>query len=367
MDKLIPAAPCIERLPELERAVDRLLIEHLLAADDFRSWVLTAAGVRDPVALRSVLAPLRQSGRLDNGLDIGMTLKGGSADEFVLISNRLLPELRHARAARDAAQALRQRHPGSAVHLVLVRAESAGSGPDAGAIDRCFDSVLLHDHLKLIFEGRAAASGGELARRLDFHATLLGSAIEASARAALQAPRVSPDTFLQDYILLLQAEAPELPPGVGMIASRSVSEVPLMVFGVGGLPDWSFLPPMRLAHHLREGTVSLTFYGWGRYLEELATVMDPVLSRTPFQLALSSPPREGAQPGLMIVDEVPTVDPGHPVAQQAGSIVAGLRAADRLRRWFAGQRSAVRLWAEIAGGVRGEEKVQRFRRDLALS
>jgi hypothetical protein len=337
-------------------------VENLVAAADFRDWFLSMAGCFPPPQARLVVSPVRRGARSDNGLDLVLRIEGDGPAETLLVVNRLVPSLRLARLARAEAAA-RSRPGEAAVRLVLVRPDAAAA--HAAEIDGLFAAVITHDFLRALFAARAEAAAGELALRLGHHARLLDRALRVGA-AALAAAVQPPEDFLADYRALLAREAPDLPPGVGMIASKPETELPVMAFAVEALPRWPFLPPMRLAHHLREGIVSLTFYGWGPHLAELARVMEPVLSRTPFSLALSPPRRPAARSGLMIVHEVPRLDPSRPLAEQEPEAVAAIAAADMMRRWFAGQRPAARLWAEIAGGVRAEDRVHRFRHDLAL-
>lgn len=349
-------------LRDADRDVDGVLIENLVAAPDFRDWFLSMAGCFPPPEARLVVSAVRRGARTDNGLDLLLRVEADGSAETLLVVNRLVPSLRLAQQAR-AETAAQSRAGVSVARLVLVRPEAAAA--HAADIDGLFAAVITHDFLRALFAARAEAATGELALRLSHHALLLDRALRVGS-AALAAVTQTPEDFLADYRTLLAREAPELPPGVGMIASKPETDLPLMAFAVEALPRWPFLPPMRLAHHLRDGIVSLTFYGWGPHLSELARVMEPVLSRTPFSLALAPPRRPEARSGLMIVHEVPRLDPSRPLADQESEAAAGIAAADIMRRWFAGQRPPARLWAEIAGGVRAEDRVHRFRHDLAL-
>lgn len=352
-------------LRDAERDIDGVLIGHLLAAPDFRDWVLTSAGAPPVEGRNVVVTPVRRSRKSDTGLDIVLTLGEDRNRDAVLISNRLVPAPRIARKARAEADAMAEAGQARTVRMLLIRPEAAAA--HSAEADPLYDAVVTHDWLGTLLEVRAAGAAGELAGHLAHHVAVLARAMDVAARAIETTPIHTTEEFLDDYKSLLARAAPSLPPGVGMVASRPETDLPLMVFGVECLPDWPFLPQMRLAHHLREGMVSLTFYGWGIHLSELAQVMDPVLARTPFRLALTARRRPDANPGLMIVNAVPVLDTARPLSAQEDEARAGMQAADLLRRWFIGQRNTARLWAEIAGGLRPHERVSRFDRGLALS
>jgi hypothetical protein len=264
-------------------------------------------------------------------------------------------------SARRAA--LTQGH--GAARFMLIRPEAVADR--SGAIDPLFDSVITHDWLRVLFEARAASASGELALRLAHHAASIGRALDVADIALAAVPETSAEDFMVDYAGLVERELPDFPQGAQMVEGPAPMREPLIVFPASALPRWPFLPPLRLAHHPRQGAVSLAFGGWGPSLPDLAQLMEPVLARTPYYLALGPKPLADQRPSLLLVEDVVPVDIDRPVSEQVPSILACLQAADTLRRWFTGQRAAVRYWSDLAGGTEPEDRINRYRRDVSLA
>jgi hypothetical protein len=353
----------LARLRNAERDIDRIILEHFHCSPDFRNWLLGASGLGAADEAELVLESVRGGQRTDHGIDL--LLSAPRLRSAVAIANRLVPSQRLAEAARRAVIDETVGGPLKIVRLMLLRPEAVVSR--STETDRLFDAVITHDWLKVLFEARAMASGGELARRLDYHAQTLSQAIALAEEAVTSMPEQSLDDFMVDYLAILRREAPTIPDGAVLIEQQGSMDQPIVVFPPAALPHWSFLPGMRLAHHTREGAVSLSFSGWGPSLPDLAQLMEPVLSRTPYYLALGRKPTDDGLQALMIVEDVPAVNIQRPVRQQEAAVVAAVRAADALRRWFESQRAPVRYWAELAGSGGGESRINRFRREVTLS
>ena len=351
----------LAQLSNAERDVDRIVIEHLLCAPDFRDWLLNAVGAAELSRRKLVVESVRGGRHNECGLDLVLRPEPGGHGPSVLIVNRLLPNRRLAEAARRAVAA----EHGDRARLLLIRPESAA--PRCTAIDPLFDSVITHDWLRVLFEARAATATGELALRLGHHAATIGRALALGVSALDAVPETNVEDFMLDYAEMLARELPDFPAGVRMVEGPEPARQPLIVFPADALPRWPFLPPMRLAHHPAQGAVSLSFEGWGPALPDLAQLMEPVLARTPYYLALGPKTAERARPSLMLVEDVVPVAVARPVAQQTPSILACLNAVDTLRRWFEGQRAAVRYWSDLAGTVAPEDRINRYRRDVALA
>lgn len=348
-------------LSNAERDIDRLVVEHLQCAPDFRDWLLNAAGAPELVGKPLAVEPVRGGMRSDNGLDLVLRPDGGRPGPAVLIVNRLLPNRRLAEMAQRAAAA---RFPGTG-RFMLIRPEIAADR--SAAVDQLFDAVITHDWLRVLFEARAAAASGELSLRLEHHAATIGRALDVAAGALDAVPETSVDDFMVDYAALIERELSDFPPGVHMIEGAAPNGDPLIVFPPAALPRWPFLPPLRLAHHPRQGAVTLSFTDWGPSLPELAQLMEPVLARTPYYLALGPKPAGEGRPALLLVEDVVRVDVDRPVAQQVPSILACLHAVDTLRQWFVGQKAAVRYWSDLAGSAAPEDRISRYRRDVSLA
>lgn len=351
----------LAKLSNAERDVDRLVIEHLLCAPDFRDWLLSAAGAADLSRQNLIIESIRGGRHTETGLDIVLRPEPGGHGPSVLIVNRLLPNRRLAETARQTALA----EHGSTARLLLIRPE--GAAERCAGIDPLFDSVITHDWLRVLFDARAASASGELAVRLQHHASTIGRALAVGLAALDAVPETSVDEFLLDYADIMAREFPDMPAGARLIEGPAPARQPLIVFPPDALPRWPFLPPLRLAHHLGQGAVSLSFEGWGPSLPDLAQLMEPVLTRTPYYLALGPKTAERPRPALMLVEDVVPIDVGRPVAQQVPSILAGLNAVDSLCRWFESQRAAVRYWSDLAGSAAPEDRINRYRRDVTLA
>ena len=348
-------------LSNAERDVDRILVEHLLCAPDFRDWLLNAAGAADLGRQALKVEVVRGGMRKDGGIDLAIRPEKGGHGPSLLVVNRLLPNARLADMARRSAAA---GYDGP-VRLMLLRPEATAER--CMAIDALFDSVITHDWLRVLFEARAASASGELALRLAHHAATIGRALDIGVSALAEVPATTVDDFLADYAELLERELPDFPAGAAWVEAADATGRPLIVFPPDALPRWPFLPQLRLAHHPGQGAVSLAFEGWGPSLPDLAQLMEPVLTRTPYYLALGPKTAEQPRPSLLLVEDVVPVDVTRPVAQQVPSILACLSAVDTLRRWFTGQRAAVRYWSDLAGTAAPEDRINRYRRDVSLA
>ena len=348
-------------LSNAERDVDRIVIEHLLCAPDFRDWLLNAAGASALSHGNLVVDSVRGGRHDDSGIDLVVQPEAGGQGPTVVIVDRLLPNRRLVESARCAAL-LRY---GQDVRLMLIRPESAADR--CAAVDPLFETVISHDWLQVLFETRAAAAKGELAKRLEHHAATIARALAVGRAAVGALPETTVEDFMHDYADVIERDLPGFPPGARMVEGPEPARHPLIVFPPESLPRWPFLPGIRLAHHPAQGAVSLAFEGWGQSLRDLAQLMEPVLTRTPYYLALGAKTGESLRPALMLVEDVVPVDVSRPVAEQMPSILACLNAVDTLRRWFEGQRAAVRYWSDLAGTIEPEDRINRYRRDVALA
>jgi hypothetical protein len=332
-----------------------LLVEDLLFAPEVREWLIGRVLGRG-VATEGLQAhAIRRPARDDNGLDIAVEVTAGGQPFTIRIANRLLPRPRLARAAEAS------RAEGSPI--ILLRPECAS--PRCADIDPHFDAVMTHDAYAQLLSARASTEGGEIGQRLLYRAGKVERAIEGAARAMRTAPLNTAEDFIRGYLSLMPSIDVDLAPHPNLLDTRCDPRNPMVVFAPDALPHWPFLPQMRLAHHLREGVVSLAFGGWGAFFNEMAQVMDPALTRTPFHLAQSA--AEHQPPALLIIDETAHLSLNRAPEDQEASIRTAVLAADRLRRWFAGQRAAARYWAEIAGEERGEDRHSRVRHDVTLA
>ena len=120
-----------------------------------------------------------------------------------------------------------------------------------------------------------------------------------------------------------------------------------MIFGLGTLPEWEFLPQMRLVHQLREGNVNVNFYGWGDFFSELAGQIGSDLRGTGFKIVPTVNKRKNGRAGLMLFSITPVVTNARSLAEQQVDVVSGMVAAERLRSWIWANKAVIACWAEI--------------------
>jgi hypothetical protein len=342
-------------LRDAERDIDALLVEDLLFAPEVQEWLIGRVVSGDWRAAPLTVDAIRRPAREDYGIDLTVHVAAEGRTVALRIANRLLPRPRLARMAAESREA--------DAPLVLLRPACADAR--CVEIDPHFDAVLTHDTYAQLLRARAGAAGGEIGQRLLHRAGRIEAALHAAARALRTAPLNTAEDFIHGYLALLPAIDVDLAAHPNLLDTRCDPRNPMVVFAPEALPRWPFLPQLRLAHHLREGMVSLAFAGWGAFFGEMAQVMEPALARTPFHLAVSQV--EQGPPALMIIDETAHLSLNRAPEDQEASIRTAVLAADRLRRWLAGQRSAARYWAEIAGEGRGEDRHTRIRHDVTLA
>lgn len=81
-----------------------------------------------------------------------------------------------------------------------------------------------------------------------------------------------------------------------------------MIFAPESLPNWSFLPQMRIVHQLRKGNAKINFYGWGEHFDALQNIIMHNLEGTGFRLVKGVNRRANGRTGMMIVVDTPKVD-----------------------------------------------------------
>lgn len=134
-----------------------------------------------------------------------------------------------------------------------------------------------------------------------------------------------------------------------MLKEGRPGESKTMIFAPGTLPDWEFLPQVRIVHQLREGNANVNFYTWGDHFHALAATVAADLARTPYRPVPTNNKRTNRRSGLMIVVGTP---PETGFDAQRENILAGLKATDELRAWIWSHQSVVERWAAIVAAHR---------------
>lgn len=327
-----------------ERDVDLLLVEEFAASPLFTAAILRAIGLIDLGFIRSqVLHSVR---RLHNRreIDISVQVETRRGKVLLLIENKLdtSEQPRQAESYRAEAEA----QAGSFLHvrtiLTCPEAYRAQNTRFAGA----FDHVVSYEMIADFFRARAGRESGELGARMTHRANLMMQAIEKQRRGYVQVIHPAKHAFSARYVALAAKIAPELIPGPSMLR-ESAAESVTMIFAPETLPDWSFLPQMRIVHQLREGNANVNFYGWGDHFPEIAARVAADLAGSGIRPVPTVNKRKGGRSGLMLVVETPAIDQFADFEAQIDAVRQGIERTSALRAWVLAHKSAVQRWAAM--------------------
>jgi hypothetical protein len=210
-----------------------------------------------------------------------------------------------------------------------------------------FGATITYEEISGFLRDRSAVIDGEPGHRAGYRHRLLEQAIQKQRRGYEAVPLPVIGSFNKEYVALCRQCFPDLVPGPSMTREDSPAESKTTIFAPSALPDWSFLPRMRLVHQLREGNANVNFFGWGDFFTALAARMGADLADTPFKLIPTLNKRRGGRAGLMIVADTPEINNVESFAVQRDAILAGMKVTADLRAWIFDHKDAVRGWAEI--------------------
>lgn len=343
-----------------ESVVTQILAENLVCHPSLMRWLTqrtmpTLSVDLTSDATRVEFATVGEEG--DPGWDLKAVGDFGQIEIGFVISTRFAYRAAAARKARAAAKALGEKGEAAVALCVWVASQAE--------IDRMADEPTHYERavslesIIAMLDGEARCSAYELQRRREFQIGLLENALR-SATASSEAPLAPRETFRRDYLEMIADEAPLL--GIEEARDRVDADFSMLCFDVPTLPRWPFLPPVRLAHHLKEGFASILVNDWGEDLDGLASVMEPALESTDYSLALAPSRSPGGKPGVLILVDVPKLDADRPFALQRRDARECVRAIDALRGWFAARKSVVSYWANFIGaaekGPQGHKRVR---------
>ncbi|QRM27891.1 PD-(D/E)XK nuclease family protein [Microvirga sp. VF16] len=333
-----------------ERDIDLLLVEELKCSSDFVRWFVNEAqGKGQSLGTFSTSSVAHSKRRTHNRREIDICLKlspRAGLPSYVLIENKLdTSEQPHqAESYREEAELLVQRAEAAAVRSVLVCPSKYAEQNRTFAGK--FNAVVLYEDISRYLAERSLGFDGELKARLNHRHELLEQAIQKSRRGYEAVPLPIIEEFNAKYVALCQKECPTLKPGPSMLKEGRPGESKTMIFAPDTLPDWSFLPQMRIVHQLREGNGNINFYGWGDHFTTLAATVAADLKGTPYRVVPTINKRANGRSGLMIVVETPQIDNLKGFDEQREAILSGMRAVDTLNAWIWKNRDAVEQWAE---------------------
>jgi hypothetical protein len=347
-----------------ENAVEQCLAENLQCCSAFTGWFIRQSlrNFQMDIAIeKTTVDRVRADGDADGGHDLRVVVDLGLIRLALLVAIRFAHRPSLARRAREAAAQMAA--SGKAAIAASVWLTTAAAAAEATGADLGYDQVVTLDSVIRELRHEAACAAYELKRRREFQVELLEAAA-GSAAAASAAPADGRDAFWTRYVALVADRAPTL----GIEEARMAQDTArgMLVFDPDTLPRWSFMPVVRLAHHLREGIASILIHDWGEDIDGLAQVMQPAMDGTRYHLTLAPGRFPGAKPGVMIVAETPALDPSAPFDGQRRAAMRCVAEIDALRGWFASRKGVARYWSDFVTPTPATEGPTRVRRDLKL-
>ncbi len=327
-----------------ERDIDLLLVEELFCSPNFVAWLLNRAlGGKITVEKSEVLHSAR---RMHNRREIDITLGAStpSGRYILLIENKLdaAEQPDQSQSYRDEAEALAE--PGLKVLTCLVSPKSYAAKNPVFASG--FDFVLSYETIENYFAQAALRETQAVASRLKYRAELMRQAINKGRRGYTQVIHPSKREFTKRYIPLARDLAPGLIPGPSMLR-ESAAESVTMIFAPETLPNWSFLPKMRIVHQLREGNANLNFYTWGEQFDAIADQLGRAVQGLGFRAEPTKNRRKGGKASLKVIVDTPRVDHLADFDAQLPAIRTGILKTNELLEWFLSRKTEVSRWAKV--------------------
>ncbi len=347
-----------------ENAIEQCLAENLQCCNGFTGWFIRQSlrNFQMDIAIeRTTVERVRDDGDADGGHNLRVVVDLGLIKLGLLIAIRFGHRPALARRAKEAAAQMAA--SGKVAIAASVWLTTPAAAVEVEGSELGYDQVVTLDAVIKELRDEAACAAYELKRRREFQVEVLEAAAR-SAAADSAAPAHGRDAFWKGYIALITDRAPAL--GVEEARLSSDSGRGLLIFDPDTLPRWSFMPAVRMAHHLREGIASILIHDWGEDIEGLASVMQPAMDGTRYHLTLAPGRFPGAKPGVMIVAETPPLDPSGAFEGQRRAALRCVSEIDALRGWFAGRMGVARYWPDFVTPTSATEGPTRVRRDLKL-
>jgi hypothetical protein len=333
-----------------ERDIDLLLVEEFKCSTDFVRWFTErVAAATKALAIIGPCRVTHSRRRTHNRREIDICLEVGQGDALpihILVENKLdtSEQFEQAESYRDEAAQLVSSGISSATFTALIAPKAYLGQHRTFALK--FDATVPYEDIAT-FLMQQAESGGQVADRLRHRAELIEQAVTKSRRGYEAVPLANIEQFNAKYVSLLRARFPLLKPGPSMLKEGRPGESKTMIFAPDALPDWDFLPQMRIVHQLREANANVNFYGWGDQFVTLAGPMAADLVGTPYRIVPTVNKRANGRSGLMIVAVTPQVDNVSGFDAQSDAIIKGMEATEGLRSWIWEHSEVVRRWAAL--------------------
>lgn len=332
-----------------ERDIDLIFVEELVASSAFATFVLqkVLANNKVQITTHSVFHSVR---RTHNRREIDIQLTVICADgqrHVVLIENKLdtTAQQGQAQSYREEANFLLASGEADIVKTMLVCPAAWPQSDQAFA--KAFDVVLTYEAAKDFLTSRMLSTDGELGARLKHRVAMLEQAITKARRGYEAVPMPMVADFNASYLSIMRDEKLKIVAGPNMLKTGRPSESKTMIFDRTNLPNWPFLPQMRLVHQLREGNANLNFYTWGDHFSQLAAQVAIDTAGTGWRPVPTTNKRAGGSASLMLVADTPLIDNLRPLKDQRNAIIQGLQSVSALKDWLWNNRAKVEAWSRL--------------------
>jgi hypothetical protein len=333
-----------------ERDVDMLLIEELAASPDFATFVLQKA-LGDSIvqiAEHNVFHSVRRThNRREIDIQLNATCSNGKR-YIVLIENKLdtTAQMGQAQSYQDEANVLLALNRADLVKTMLVCPKHWPAADPTFADE--FDAVLSYENIGDFLAKRNLQTNGEIGARLSHRIAMLEQALSKARRGYQPIPEPDIDDFNARYIATMKEHGFNLKPGPKMLKSGRPRDSRTMIFDRAVLPDWPFLPRLRLVHQLSEGAAKVNFFGWGNQFSKLATQISIDIEGTGWHIAPTKNSKLGGGTSLSLIAETTFINNLRPFEDQIDAVLEGLNAVNALKDWLWSNQAKVEAWSILA-------------------
>jgi len=336
-----------------ERDVDLLLVEELIASEEFLVWVAARAGWDETPSTWRVLHSKRRT-RNRREIDIFVEIESNSAAKpaVILIENKL-SEDEQPQQAESYREELNRIADDCSYSAMLLVCPSAYADIHREFASK-FDAIVSYESVAKLLRLRTKSVDAELGRRVAFRADLLDQATHKFRRGYTPVPNAVIGSFNENYVALLARLAPEIRPGRSMLGDARPDESVSMIFdhgqSLGFLAD--DIRPRRFAHELgrnqdhRANYVAVTFAGWGIALKQIEDQLLADTAGTGFSFSAKPATSKRPNPGLVMSFPARPADNQAAFETQLPMLSDGIRSAQRLREWLRNNQSLLRGWKQ---------------------
>jgi PD-(D/E)XK nuclease superfamily len=327
----------------LERDVDLVLVQELQCCPVFRQWFVNQVTKVSLASSVKVEHSRRHRGRrreIDVVLSLGQALPNEVA---ILIENKLDTTEQREQAEGYNMEAQRfVDEDGYTQAFTCLTCPSNYANRHASFASK-FDAVVTYEEILDFFRNTVEENATLDSRRL-FRIRFLEQALLKLRRERQPVFVAEIRSFNASYLAMMNEYFPALRAGPAMTATKSPAESKTQIFDASILPDWDFLPRMRIVHQLREGLANINFYGWGKKLETLKSTFDQSIAVGELFLRKSNNKRANGKSGLMVCIQTPPIDNEAEFEPQEVRVMEGLGAVQGLLDWIHASEDLLSKW-----------------------